>query len=108
MRCFVVAVGGFDYDENWVANKYGIKPEYIVILHLAYRKFYNDSHLKPGVRQDLQLYNDLHNFVVTHDLNVLDNYKHIENTIDLDSLIDCYLSFMYLGNTDWPQHVKMW
>lgn len=51
---------------------------------------------------DKTAYNNLDNYVKTHDLSINENYQEVLNKVDEDSFIDYMILEIFSGNTDWP------
>ncbi|RKH17927.1 hypothetical protein D7X74_11065 [Corallococcus sp. CA047B] len=90
------------YDEYYLASHYGVDRKKVVILE-------REGELDVGEEGDAAPYQELIDYVRTHDLAVPEHYAHVEARIDVEDFIDYQVAQLYLGNQDWPQNnVKFW
>lgn len=90
------------YDEYYLAEKYGLDNENIVILE-------GDGSLFKGKKGSEDNYLDLLEFVRNNDLSAEENYDYVQSKIDIINLIDYYIAEIYFNNTDWPHNnLKVW
>lgn len=58
---------------------------------------------------DANAYNNLLNYVSTHDMSDDHNFSEVKKMIDLDNYIDVHIAQLYLANYDWPRNnVRYW
>lgn len=87
---------------DYLAEKYHLEKEDIVILE-------NAGDLNYGRLQDSIDYAQLLNFVVDNDLNLEQNYAHLDSLIDIENFRDYIISEIFIGNADWPNsNIKFW
>jgi len=79
---------------NYIKSNYDIPAENVALIK-------NDV-LEEGTEQDLQDLKDLVKFCEDNDLTIEENYNHVAEQMDLDSLIYNYATGFYLGVWDWP------
>ena len=79
-------------DEFSLSKKYGVDED-----NLAYIKM---NHFAEGKKQALQYYRVLVDFLNTADLSIPRNYQKACEQIDIQSLIDYYVTSIYLNNID--------
>jgi hypothetical protein len=90
------------FDENYIANKYAINKDSIVILELG-------GDLSYGIKQDVKDFRALLDFIKTHDLSQEANYSYVKTQVDFESLLDFIIANVYFCNSDWPNNnVKFW
>ena len=97
-------------DRYHIAHEYDIDPDNVIMLDSPYRTA-DESMLEEGVPGDLNYFNDFYRFVTRNDMGNKENYIEALEMIDIDSYIDCYISFLYLANTDWDfgrKHNRFW
>ncbi len=97
-------------DRYHIAWEYDIDPDNVIMIDSPYR-LADESWLKEGVPEDLELFNDVYRFIIHKNMSDGDHYAQILEMIDIDSYIDYYVSFLYLGNTDWDfgrKHWRLW
>lgn len=90
------------FDENYLANKYKINKDSIVILELNGKLFY-------GKKKDENDFQQLLNFFKKNDLSLDSNYEYIKKRIDIENFMDHIIMNVYFCNSDWPgNNVKFW
>jgi hypothetical protein len=90
------------FDGSYIENKYGISKDSIAILEL-------DGRVLEGGKSDASAYKNLVNFIQTSDMSDFKNYAVVKNELDLDNLVDYYLTNLFFVNNDWPQNnCKYW
>ncbi|MBN9684589.1 MULTISPECIES: CotH kinase family protein [unclassified Corallococcus] len=89
-------------DEYYLASHYGVDRKKAVILE-------GSGILDVGEAGDEQPYQELIDYVATHDLAVPEHLAWVSARMDVADFIDYQAAQLYLGNTDWPQNnVKFW
>ncbi len=89
-------------DENYLANKYKMSTDSIVILQLTGTLFY-------GKKNDQDAFSSLLDFIKSNDLSQDKNYEFVEQQIDITNFMDFIISNVYFCNSDWPNNnVKFW
>jgi hypothetical protein len=90
------------FDGSYIENKYGISRDSITILEL-------EGRVLEGGKSDALAYKNLVNFIQTSDMSDLTNYTIVKKELDLDNLVDYYLTNLFFVNNDWPQNnCKYW
>jgi hypothetical protein len=90
------------FDENYLANKYHISRDRIVILELSGKIDFGD-------KEDEESFSVLLDFVKENDLSKQEYYEHVLKKIDVKSLTDFIIANVYFCNSDWPNNnVKFW
>ncbi len=82
------------YDRHYLERVYGVDPENVDLLT-------GNRSVKEG---DSQHYDELMDFLYTHDLSDDTHLEQVAERIDLDNLLDYFSSQIYFGNRDWPQN----
>lgn len=90
------------YDEQYLQYHFSVQPNNILMM--------KNYVLEIGEETDEQLFWDMFDFVTNSDLNDPVNYERLEKTIDIDSFVDYFASFICTGrNGDWPiKNVALW
>jgi hypothetical protein len=58
---------------------------------------------------DLDFYTFRDQFLANNDITDPEVYNYVKSKIDIDNIIDYFLSELYINNTDWPgNNLKMW
>lgn len=94
-------------DRYHIAWEYDIDPDNVIMLDSPWRNA-DESMLEEGVQEDLDLFNEVYHFITGNDMSDAGNYAQVLEDIGIDSYIDYYISFLYLGNTDWNFGRKHW
>ncbi|MBJ6761518.1 CotH kinase family protein [Myxococcaceae bacterium JPH2] len=91
------------YDEYYLSGHYAVDRKKVTILEGA------GGLLDVGAESDAQAYQDLLEYVRTHDLAVPASYAYVQARVDVDDFIDYLIAEIYFANTDWPDNnVRMW
>ena len=85
------------YDEYYLFNHYGVKPNEAVILRL-------NGVLYRGNPDDEKRYSSLLSFISKNPLSESQNYRYVQTQIDVDNYIDYLITEIYAGNNDWPHN----
>ncbi|RKG83960.1 hypothetical protein D7W82_23735 [Corallococcus sp. CA049B] len=89
-------------DEYYLASHYGVDRKKAVILE-------GSGILDVGEEGDAQPYQELVDYVATHDLTVPEHDSWVRARMDVEDFIEYQVAQLYLGNTDWPENnVKFW
>jgi hypothetical protein len=87
---------------DYISNKYNIDANEIVVLENAHDVNYG------SIDDEVEYYN-LIEFAQSNDLNVTENYNHIDSLIDIENFTNYICSQIFIGNADWPNsNVKYW
>ncbi|UCE06458.1 MAG: CotH kinase family protein [bacterium] len=85
--------------EHYLASNRGVDPDNLDFIE-------RDSMIIKG---DTQHYQNLLNYIATHDMSLKSSYDFVKTQIDVDNFIDYTLSVIYFANPDWPwNNVKCW
>lgn len=84
------------FSESYIQSHYGVPKEAVTLI--------KEGELSNGEESELTAYNNFFNEYAQK--NVLDDsiYKEINNTVDLDSLVEHFVIGVYLATMDWPGH----
>ncbi len=86
-------------DKYYLAQNHNIDPDSVNLLSLSGTE-------EEGSAID---FNELINFIQTHDLSQEEAYNHVRNKIDLDNFFDYYIAQLYFANFDWPfVNIRYW
>ncbi len=97
------------YNEQYFKRHYGIDSSNLVLL-----EFNTDvepflPEIQNGTDDDLQDYYELIEYVKKHDLSENEPYRYVCDKVDIDNLIDYFITQMYIGNYDWPgNNYRIW
>lgn len=79
-------------DEYYIANKHGLDVDNVWYLKINY--------FPEGDEQALRDYNEIVDFVTNTDMSIEENYEKACERIDIQSMIDCYVTNIYLNDID--------
>ena len=88
------------YDDHYFANHYDIDTDNVAILEIS-----SDSstpEINEGDESDLAFYNEMIAFFNSNSMTDEASYLKAQEYVDIDNLIDYYITNIYSGNTDWP------
>ena len=58
---------------------------------------------------DPQAFDSLYRYCISHDLSSDENYKIVEELLDISSMMDYFIVETFFNNTDWPyNNIKYW
>ena len=90
-------------NEHYPAGNYNLDPEDIDILKRDGTRSYN---IVSGENED---YVELMNFVESHNLSDPENYRIVEEQMDVNQFLNYQVTEIYLTNGDWPgNNIKFW
>ncbi|MCW3071653.1 MAG: CotH protein [Bacteroidetes bacterium] len=89
-------------DEDFLANKYHISKDSIVVLE-------HGGILSYGKKRDTDDFKSLLDFIRKSDMSKQENYQYVLDKIDVLSFMDFVIANVYFCNSDWPNNnVKFW
>lgn len=89
-----------DYSDNYIYRNYDIDKKNVIMIKRYLLEEGNDS--------DMNLYEDMISFARENDLSDDANYEKISEMVDIQSLIDYFVSEIYIVNGDWLNHENNW
>ena len=81
---------------DYVETNYGIDSDDIDLIKYAY-----------PIKGTISNYNNLINYVNTHDLSKTDAYEYVKSQVDIEELCNYMIAESYYGNTDWG-NIRYW
>ena len=84
------------YDEYYINNHYGIKPDEVVIMR-------DNGVLYRGNPGDKTHYSSLLGYISKNGLSDAQHYEYIQTQMDVDNYIDYLVTEIFTGNDDWPE-----
>ena len=81
-----------DYSDNYFENNYGIEKENVVIL--------KRGEIEDGNDEDIELYNEMYDFIMSSDMSVKENYDKASEMLDMGSFMDYCALNLYINNED--------
>jgi hypothetical protein len=90
------------HHENYFLDHYDIEPKNLILLE-------GYGEIVIGAPKDQDRYNNLLDYLNTHDNYDQNFYLEISRKIDIENFIDYQITQIYTGNTDWPaSNIKYW
>lgn len=103
------------YDAHYVESHYGVAEENVVVLEapsplITENGSYTDPFvLCDGLPGDEKPFEELIQYAMSHDLTVDRYYQYVTDRVDVESLMDYYITQIYMANPDWPgNNEKVW
>ncbi|MBE6726810.1 MAG: hypothetical protein E7576_16730 [Ruminococcaceae bacterium] len=101
------------YSGEYVESHYGIDKDNVALIESDYSKVHTDQNAKfivsSGSPDDADEFNDLVKFIRKNKLDKKENFAYVESRLDLDSLIDLFVSRLYFSAIDFPgNNIKLW
>ena len=101
------------YTQQYVEDHYGVDKDNVVTLENDYTLVRTNTNAplvvndgKPG---DEVPFNDLVEFIKTHNLSIEENYQYVVSQLDTDSFMDMYIAHLFFNAVDWPENnIKIW
>ncbi|ADU75796.1 lamin tail-like protein [Acetivibrio thermocellus AD2] len=90
------------YSTHYIEEHFGVNRDYVSMVKAG--------KLESGSETSLNDYNNLLAFIKNNDMSEKENYDYVCERIDIQSLIDCYCSQIYLNNVDFAynKNVQIW
>ena len=79
-------------DEYYLSHQYGLEENNIALVKI--------NHFPEGSKQAMHYYSELVDFLTSADMSVPENYRKACEMIDIQSLIDYYVTSSYINNID--------
>ncbi len=103
------------YGSQYISSHYGVAEENVVMLEapsplVTENNSYTDPFvLCDGVPGDEVPFEQLIQYAISHDLSVERYYKTVTDQVDIESLMDLYITHIFMSNADWPgNNEKVW
>lgn len=83
------------YDDKYVEYHYDVSDDNVVMV--------KNGLIEEGMEEDIRLWTDTENFISSHNMADVENYKRACELIDIESFIHYYACQIYIArNGDWP------
>lgn len=82
--------------DYYIQSKYGVPSENVTII--------KNGELEEGPDEEPMNLQLLGEFCRDNDLTVPENYEYVTSKVDIDSIIDCYCTGLYICTWDWPNY----
>ena len=101
------------YSGDYVQSHYGTDKDDVAIIESDYSQVYSNQNAKfivtSGLEDDADDFNELARFIRKSDMTEEENYAYVQTQLDLDSLIDLFVSRLYFSARDFPgNNIKLW
>ena len=89
------------FKEDYLSLKYNVDPRNVVVI--------KHGHVETGQEEDIELFEDMVEFIADNDMSDPANYAHACELVDIQSCIDYFATEIYVGNSDWPvNNIALW
>ena len=100
------------YSGDYVASHYGIDKDNVALIESDYSQVHTNQNapfiVTSGLEDDADDFNELVKFIRKNKMDA-ENYAYVESKLDLDSLIDLFVSRLYFSARDFPENnIKLW
>ncbi len=101
------------YSGDYVQSHYGIDKDNVALIESDYSQVHSNQNAKfivtSGLGDDADDFNELVRFIRKNDMKDEDNYAYVRERLDIDSLIDLFVSRLYFSAIDFPgNNIKLW
>ncbi len=103
------------YSPEYVESHYGVQKENVALIESDYAALVYDKDpgapyiVATGEDGDEKDFNDLVDYIRTHDLRDPACYTYVTDRLDVDSLIDLWIVRLYFNARDFPENnMKLW
>lgn len=101
------------YSGDYVESHYGIDKDNVALIESDYSQVHTDQNapfiVTSGLEDDADDFNELVDFIRQNDLTDQKNYEYVTGKLDVDSLIDLFISRIYFSSLDFPgNNIKVW
>lgn len=103
------------YSPEYVESHYGVDKDNVTIIESDYGALvYDGDPTAPyvdssGVEGQAALFNELYDYIVSHEMADADCYAYVTEQLDVASLIDLWVIRLYFCARDWPENnIKLW
>ena len=101
------------YSGEYVESHYGVDKDNVALIESDYSQVHTNQNapfvVNSGLPDDADDFNDLVKFIRRNKMDVEENYEYVQSKLDLDSLIDLFVSRLYFNSLDFPgNNIKLW
>lgn len=101
------------YSGDYVQSHYGIDKDNVAIIESDYSQVHTNQNapfiVTSGLDDDADEFNGLVDFIRHNSMANGENYKYVLERMDVDSLIDLFVSRIYFSCVDFPgNNIKVW
>ncbi|EWM54927.1 CotH kinase family protein [Ruminococcus flavefaciens] len=82
--------------DYYIQSNYGVPSENVTLI--------KNGELEEGPDDEPLNLQRLGDFCRDNDLSVPENYEYVTSRVDIESIIDCYCTGLYVGTWDWPNY----
>ena len=101
------------YSADYVESHYGIERDNVALIESDYAQVHTNQNapfiVSSGLEDDADDFNELVRFIRKNDMTKSGNYDYVLSNLDVDSLIDLFVSRLYFSALDFPgNNIKLW
>lgn len=101
------------YSPEYVESHYGVDKENVTVIESDYSQVHTNQNadfvVSSGVEGDQKPFNDMVQYMRTHNLSDQASYDYVASLMDIDSFIDMWVVRLFYVARDWPENnIKVW
>ncbi len=101
------------YSPEYVESHYGVSKENVTIIESDYSQVHTNQNapyvVSSGEAGDADPFNEMVDYIRSHNMADAEAYAHIVSLMDVDSFIDMMVTRLYFNARDWPENnIKVW
>ena len=101
------------YSGDYVQSHYGIDKDNVALVESDYSKVHTNQNAKfivtSGLADDADDFNELVRYIRKNSMKQQVHYDYVRERMDIDSLIDLFVSRLYFSALDFPgNNIKVW
>ena len=101
------------YSGDYVESHYGIESDNVALIESDYSKVHTNQNAKfivtSGLEDDADDFNELVRYIRKNSMKKQEHYDYVRARMDIDSLIDLFVSRLYFSALDFPgNNIKVW
>ena len=89
-----------EYSDNFIQYHYDVDNDNVIIVKCG--------EIEEGEEEDIKFYQELHDYIVEHDMTQPECYAWVEERLDIASFIDYWAFNFYISNDDWAYTNNNW
>ena len=101
------------YSPEYVESHYGVNKDNVTVIESDYSQVHTNTNadfvVSSGVEGDQDPFNQMVQYMRSHNLAEQEHYDYIASQMDIDSFIDMWVVRLFYVARDWPENnIKVW
>lgn len=98
------------YSPEYVESHYGVNKDNVALVESDYDALVLGGNPgapfipMDGTQEDADEFNQLVDYIRTHDLSVDEHYQYVADRLDVNSFMDMYVARLFFSARDWPEN----